>query len=156
MAARRLLRFRIPERGSREVDRELERLERRGYRIFRDVSVGRRVVEVLAVGPTGVFVIGGQVGGRGEGEVSGQAAEVSAELFRHGLPLWVDGVVVSPNGDLVGSPLPMKGVTVTHASWLADHVLGQPARLGRRQIDRAVAVIVTGHTGLSVRSITYD
>ena len=161
-------------RGEEALGRALEPLETEGYQVLGDLETGFGNVDLVVVGPTGVFAIevknwrgrfylgpGGRLmhGGRDVEGVIDQALR-EAMLVRDRLGSvpdvrWVEAVVVSA-GAPVRTPIVRRNVMVLGIDGLVGSIRSNRRRLSPRTVAAATAAILRGSEPVTVRSISVE
>jgi hypothetical protein len=136
--------------GELQVAQMLEGLEDDGYRVEEHIDIGFGDVDLVVVGPTGVFAI----------EVknwSGTVRQVNGQFLRNGWDedrslrqairgaiairerlgvAWVEAILVIPNGTVLDAPINIKTVVVVDRDHLLPAITGKAPRLTPRQVDQ--------------------
>ncbi len=158
--------------GELAVERALSPLKASGYQILGDLQTGFGNVDIVVIGPTGVFAIevknwrgafylgrGGRLmhGGRPCEEVVTQARR-EAMAVRDRLrdvpeAQWVEALVVSA-GVPVRRPIDQGNVTVLGVGDVVEFIVTNRRRLSPLDVARATAAILRGNHPVTVRPIT--
>jgi hypothetical protein len=141
--------------GEVQIARMLEELEDRGYRVEEHIDIGFGDVDLVVVGPTGVFAIevknwagtARQLDGRlwrngSDASTSVRQAIRGAVAIRQrlGVP-WVEAILAIPNGKVVGAPIDLKRVLVVDRDHLIPVIAERPARLSPIQVNQILATL---------------
>jgi hypothetical protein len=141
--------------GEVQVARLLEELEDRGYRVEGHIDIGFGDVDIVVIGPTGVFAIevknwsspvrevGGKLVRSGtDATASLRQAVRGAIAIRERVHVrWVEAILVIPNATVVSAPIVLDKVQVVSRDELIDAITRRPQRLNQNEVDRIFTLL---------------
>jgi hypothetical protein len=136
--------------GEMQVARLLEALEGRGYRLEAHIDVGFGDVDIVVVGPTGVFAIevknwsstvrkldGKLFRGRADETASLRQAVRGAIAIRERVDIrWAEAILVIPNATVVSAPFVLNTVHVVSGDELIGTITRRPQQLNQDDVGR--------------------
>jgi len=143
-----------------------------GYLLVWDLQHHGRNIDVVVIGPTGVFAIdaknwegtfslqNGRLMNRrfDQGKmlrlVVADAMEVKDRMRLAGISCFVEAIVASTKAPVGGGPFRVAHVSVLDASALLDYIRGQSKKLSGHEVVRARAAVLRGDAPVKVRSVT--
>lgn len=141
--------------GEIQVARILEQLESEGYGIELHVDIGYGDVDLVVVGPTGVFAVevknwsgtvrllDGTLRRNGtDASASVRQASRGAIAIRDRIGVsWVDAILVVPNGMVVAAPVDLGKVVVVDSEALVPVITAGRRRLSPSRVSEVLALL---------------